>query len=157
MNKSQNPFVMVMPWAFLTCLKNGSPLLTESSTRVIFILQEVALFMCSSTEGQHRFLVAPGTLSVPTSSQSNPFSCLRARDGRDLSFTCCKVFTSKASKDVAQSLEINTLERKCIKAVFNGFPSFTTSHEGLQISISTGTQSSRCDQKFCPDAVRCLP
>ena len=46
--------MMVMPWAFLTCLENGSPVLTESSARVIFILQGWPSFICDSTEGQHR-------------------------------------------------------------------------------------------------------
>ena len=147
--------MLKVPRVFLSCLESGSPILTKSSTRFIFILQGVALFICNSTEGQHRFLIAPCSLAIPTQSQSNVFFCLRAREGRDLSFTCCKVFTSKARKDVAQSLEISTLERKCIKAVFNGFPSITTSHECPKLSISIGTQSSRGDQKLCSDAVRC--
>ena len=37
------------------------------------------------TEGQHRFLIAPCSLAIPTSSQRNVFFCLGAREGRDLS------------------------------------------------------------------------
>ena len=81
--------------------------------------------------------------------------CVQGR--AETSVSRASVFTSKASKDVAKSLEINTLEGKCITAVFNGFPSFTTSHESPKLSISISTQSSRGDEKLCPDAVRCLP
>ena len=135
LNKSQNLFMLKVPQAFLACLENGFPVFTESSTTCIFILQGVALFICNSTEGQHRFLTAPcRSLARPTPSQSNVFFRLRAKEGRDLSFTCCEVFTSKTTKDVANSLEINTLgkttkdvansleintlEGKCVKAVF---------------------------------------
>ena len=39
----------------------------------IFVLQRMALCSCNKTENQHKFLVATGTLSTPTSSQSNVF------------------------------------------------------------------------------------
>ena len=35
LNKSQSLFMLTVPRAFLTCLENGSPILTKSSTRVI--------------------------------------------------------------------------------------------------------------------------
>ena len=80
-NKSQNLFMLVMSRAFFfACLENGSPIFAMSSSRVIFSIQGVALFICNSTEGQHRFLVAPGTLALSTSSQSNVFSvCVQGR------------------------------------------------------------------------------
>ena len=123
--------------------------LTKSSSRFIFILQGVARFICDGTEGQHRFLVAPCSLAIPTSSQSNVFFLFACTGGQR---PCCEVLTSKASKDATKSLDINTLERMCIKAVFNGFPSFTPSPK---MSISIGTQSSscvQCNQVFCLDS-----
>ena len=51
LNKAQNFFILKVPGAFLTCLENGSPVLTKSSTRFIFILQGVAFFICDSTQG----------------------------------------------------------------------------------------------------------
>ena len=86
LNISQNIIMLVMSRAFLACLENGSPVLTKSSTRVIFILQGVALFICDSTEGQHRFFVAPGTLAIPTSSQSNVFFLFASKRGLRLQF-----------------------------------------------------------------------
>ena len=64
LNMSQNIFMLVMSRR----LENGSPIFTKSSSRVIFIIQGAALFICNSTERQRRFLVALGTLSTPASS-----------------------------------------------------------------------------------------
>ena len=67
LDKSKNIFMLVMSRAFVACLENGSPVFAKSSSRVMFIIQRVSLFICDSTERQHRFLVAPGTLSTPAS------------------------------------------------------------------------------------------
>ena len=144
LNKPQN-FMLIMPRAFLACLEDGSPVLTKSSARFIFILQEKFLFICNCTERQHRFLVTPGTLSTPAYGQSSVFFCLRAREGGDLSLACFKVLTSKTRNDLAGSLEIDTLKGRRIEAIFNRFPCLTTPHECPKMSISTSTQSSRSD------------
>ena len=86
------------------------------------------------------FFIAPCTLAISTSSQSNVFFCLCPREGWNLGFTCFEVFTSKAGKNLAESLEINTLEEQNIRADFNWFPSFATSHQCPKVSISMGTQ-----------------
>ena len=67
LNILQNIFVLVIPRAFFACLENGSPILTKSSSRFIFIFQGVALFICNSTGRKHGFLVTPGTLSTSAS------------------------------------------------------------------------------------------
>ena len=74
----------------------------------------------------------------------------------DLSLTFRKVFTSNASNNLVQSLEINTLEEMRIEAVFNRFPSFTTSHECPKMSISIVTPSSGSDQELRPNTVWCV-
>ena len=142
-----------MPRAFLSCLDNVSPLLTVSPSRIILICQEMTIFICNRTEKQHRFLVAAGTLSHSASGQS---SVLRPREVCDLSLTCFKVFTSKASKNLAESLEIDTLKGRRNEAIFNKFPCLTTSHQRPKVSISIGTQSSRSEKKFFTYAGRCL-
>ena len=93
LDKSQNLFMLMIPRAFLACLDNGSSILTKYSSRFILIFQGLSLFIRNSTGRQHKFLVAPNMLSIPTSSQSNVFSCLRPREGGDLSFKCLKVFS----------------------------------------------------------------
>ena len=50
LNISQNIFVLVMPRAFLACLENGSPIITEYSSRFILIFQGMAFFIRNSTE-----------------------------------------------------------------------------------------------------------
>ena len=48
---------------------------------------------------------------------------------RGLSLTFLKSFTSKVRNDLAESLEINTLQTRRIEAALNGLPCLTTSHE----------------------------
>ena len=112
LNIFQNIFMLVMLRAFLACLETGSPALTHSSSRVILFLQGVAFFICNSTEGQHRFLVAPSTLPIPGFGQSNVSFCLRPKEIRELGLTFRKSFTSKICNDLAKSLENNTFRRK---------------------------------------------
>ena len=73
------------------------------------------------------------------------FFCLRPREIRDLSLAFRKSFTGKIRNDLAESLEVNTLKRRRIEAVFNRLPCLTTSHECPKMSISIGTQSSGGD------------
>ena len=146
-----------MPQAFLTCLENSSPILTKSSTRFIFILLGVVLFICNCTEGQHRFLLAPGTLAIPTFRKNNVFVCLRPREGGDL--------VSRASRFSRVSLAKIWLRRW--KSVHSQESVSKQSSMGFQASqhrMSVPSCRFRQTRKaveaiksFVHDAVKCLP
>ena len=96
LDKAENFFMVKMPRASRRAWKIVH-LNTQSSTRFIFILQGVTLFISDSTECQHGILIASCSCTEPKQCLSL-FAC-------NLSFTCCEVFTSKTGKNVAQSLE----------------------------------------------------
>ena len=154
---SQNVFVLVMSRAFFACLENSSPILTKSSSRFIFILQGVALFVCNSTERQHRFLVAPSTLSTPASSQSNVFFCLRPKEGWDLSFTCLKVSQVRLAIIWLSLWKSLHSKGSVSKQSSTGFQASHRRTSVPRCRFRKARKAVEVIKKLCPDAVRCLP
>ena len=96
-------------------------------------------FISNSIETKERFLDTPNTESNSASGQRFVFLRLCPTEAQYPRFTFRKNFTSKIRNYLAELLELTTFKRDRVKAIFNGLPFFTTSHEGPKMYNSVGT------------------
>ena len=114
----------------------------------------MTVFISYSVNAKHGPLGAPYSKSKSTLCQSIVFLCLCLRVVLHLCFSFCKVFTSEASNDLAESMEVDVFKGDWVEAFPNGFPPLATSHERAAVPVSTGSQRSRSGQQLRSQSVR---
>ena len=146
LNVSQDSLIVMVPFAFIACLENRTPIFAVSR-QIRLRLPEGGRPHGLQREG--RALVSWCDAQVCTLPR-HCFFRLCPRNFTYFCFSLFEAFTCEARNDLAEPVKVVVFEGVRIKAFSHGFSRFTTSHECAEVSASVRRSKAWLPGCHCP-------